>query len=292
MPRSMTGFGRAEFKDQKFEIAVEVRNLNNRYLDINLKLPKTLTTHEFSLKEIIKKKVARGKLTTTVTFTDLSLANGNFVINQDSVQFYHKLLNQIKKSTGVKGEITLDHLLHFKELIEPEDYQKDDEEIGRLLRQVVEHALDNLNEMRFKEAQNLSHDINHRMQLLEKALAKISKLGKKTARKELKKLSQRIKEAISNHEIDENRLELELVLIADRVDVTEECARLQSHIDLFREIFNSKQEVGKQLTFILQEMQRESNTIGSKTTDVSISHQIIYMKEEIEKIREQVQNLE
>jgi uncharacterized protein (TIGR00255 family) len=108
----------------------------------------------------------------------------------------------------------------------------------------------------------------------------------------LKKLSNRIKDLVDNHDIDENRLEMEMALLADRVDITEECTRMASHIELFRDIFQVKEEVGKQLTFILQEMQRESNTIGSKTTDVSISHSVIHVKEEIEKIREQVQNLE
>jgi len=292
MPRSMTGFGRAEFKDNRFEISAEVRNLNNRYLDINLKLPKTLINYEFSLKELIKKKVFRGKLTTTINFKDLSLENGSFVINQDSVQFYFSLLNQIKKHTGLKDNITLDHILHFKELIEPENYQKEDEQVGTLLLQVVEQALDNLNEMRNKEAQNIGHDIIYRLQLIEQAVQEVYDRGKKTARSELKKLSQRVKELVASHEIDENRLELELALIADRVDITEECMRLKSHIDIFREIFNTKEEIGKQLSFVLQEMQRETNTIGSKTTDVSISHKIIHIKEEVEKIREQVQNLE
>jgi uncharacterized protein (TIGR00255 family) len=292
MPRSMTGFGRAEEKNEKYEITAEIRNLNNRYLDINLKLPKSLIVYEFPLKELIKKKVMRGKLAANINFTDLVLSNGNFVLNKESVKFYYNLLNQIKEHTGLEGDITLDHLLQFKELIAPEEYVREDEEIKDLLFSVVEEALDNLNEMRMREAENISHDILYRVDLIEKTVQEIYQKGRKNPRTELKKLSNRIKDLMNNHDIDENRLEMEMALLADRVDITEECTRMKSHIELFRDIFKSKREVGKQLTFILQEMQRESNTIGSKTTDVSISHSVIHVKEEIEKIREQVQNLE
>jgi uncharacterized protein (TIGR00255 family) len=292
MPRSMTGFGRAEIKNEKYEITAEIRNLNNRYLDINLRLPKSLSAYEFSLKELFKKKVARGKLTININFTDLLLANGNFVLNEESVRFYYNLLNQIKKQTGVEGEITLDHLLQFKELIAPEEYVREDEEISTLLLKVVDEALENLNEMRSKEAENIGSDIIYRVNLIDKTVQEINEKGKENPRAELRKLSDRLKELVNSHEINENRLEMELALLADRVDITEECIRLKSHVALFLEVFETKEEVGKQLTFILQEMQRESNTIGSKTTDVSISHLIISMKEEIEKIREQVQNLE
>ena len=186
----------------------------------------------------------------------------------------------------------MDHLLQFKELITPEENVKEDEEISSLLLDVVGKALDNLNEMRRKEAENISSDILYRVDLIDGIVQEISVKGKENPRLELKKLFTRIKELVNSHEIDQNRLELELALLADRVDITEECTRLKSHVALFHEIFETKQEVGKQLTFILQEMQRESNTIGSKTTDISIAHLIIRVKEEIEKIREQVQNLE
>jgi len=292
MPRSMTGFGRAEIKSEKYEITAEIRNLNNRYLDINLRLPKSLSAYEFPLKELIKNKVARGKLTANINFTDLLLTNGNFILNEESVRFYYNLLLQIKKHTGVGGEITLDHLLQFKELIAPEENVREDEEISALILQVVDEALDNLNEMRLKEAENISSDILYRVNLIDNMVQEIFEKGKQNPRSELRKLSGRIKELVNSHEIDEDRLEQELALLADRVDITEECTRLKSHLMLFHEVFETKSEVGKQLTFILQEMQRESNTIGSKTTDVSISHLIIRVKEEIEKIREQVQNLE
>jgi uncharacterized protein (TIGR00255 family) len=288
----MTGFGKADFHNAHYEINVETKNLNNRFLDISLKLPRSLMAYELKLKDIVKNKVKRGKLTVTVIFKDLSLTDGNFTLNEDSIQFYYKLLKQIKSRTGVKGRITLDHLLHFSELIEPEEVSKEDKEIADRLAEVLGAALDNLNDMRTREAENLTRDILSRIQTIETVMAAVFQRGKENPRAELEKMIARLRELVDGNKIDTNRLEMELALIADKVDITEECIRMQSHLEMFRNILRENDEVGKQLTFVLQEMQRETNTIGSKTTDVSISHQIIQVKDEIEKLREQVQNLE
>ena len=292
MPRSMTGFGRAEVKNGHHEITVEIRTLNNRYLDIGLKLPKSLNHYEYKLKELIKKKIIRGKFTAIVNFKNLSLTNGDLRLNEDTVQFYYKLLKEIKKRTGLNDHITLDHLLQFKELVEPDDIVLDDDEIEGLLIDAFEKALNELDSMRQKEAKNISNDIYARLDNIQRVLSKISKKAKGSARLELEKLYSRLLEKIEKREVDQDRLELELALIADRVDVTEECTRLASHLNLFKDVLEKKEEVGKQLTFILQEMHRETNTIGSKTSDIIISHEMINLKEEIEKLREQVQNLE
>ena len=292
MSRSMTGFGKADFRNAHYEISVEIKNLNNRFLDISLKLPKSLMAYELMLKDIVKNKVKRGKLTATVIFKDLVLTNGNFTLNEESIQFYYKLLQQIKSRTGVKGRITLDHLLHFSELIEPEEISKEDEEMTGKLSGVMAAALDNLNVMRSKEAEHLIKDLLSRIQTIETIIEEVFKRGKENPRTELEKMFARLKEMVEANKIDSNRLEMEMALIADKVDITEECIRMKSHLEMFRTILKHNDEVGKQLTFVLQEMQRETNTIGSKTTDVSISHQMIQVKDEIEKLREQVQNLE
>jgi len=292
MLRSMTGFGKADFRNAHYEISVEIKNLNNRFLDISLKLPKSLMAYELLLKDIVKNKVKRGKLTATVIFKDLVLTNGNFTLKEESIQFYYKLLQQIKSRTGVKGRITLDHLLHFSELIEPEEISKEDEEMAGKLSGVMEAALDNLNVMRSKEAEHLIKDLLSRIQTIETIIEEVFKRGKENPRTELEKMFARLKEMVDANKIDSNRLEMEMALIADKVDITEECIRMKSHLEMFRTILEHNDEVGKQLTFVLQEMQRETNTIGSKTTDVSISHQMIQAKDEIEKLREQVQNLE
>jgi uncharacterized protein (TIGR00255 family) len=292
MPRSMTGFGRAEIKNGRFEIMVEIRSLNNRYLDIGLKLPKSLNTYEYLLKELTKKKILRGKLTVIVNFKNLVLENGDFRLNHETVQFYHQLLEKIKTQTGIADKITLDHLLQFKELIEPEDAVFEDNEIESVLTDAFEKALNNLDTMRKQEADNICTDIYSRLEIMKTILNSISAKVKDSPRLELDKLYNRLQEKINKREVDKDRLELELAIIADRVDVTEECTRLYSHLDLFKDVLDNKDEVGKQLTFLLQEMHRETNTIGSKTSDISISHEMIRLKEEIEKLREQVQNLE
>jgi uncharacterized protein (TIGR00255 family) len=292
MIRSMTGFGRAEMKDGQYEISVEIRSLNNRYLDIGLKLPKSLNTYESLLKELIKKSLVRGKVSATVNFKNLTLTNGNLRLNPEPIQFYLNLLEQIKQVTGLKDQLTLNHLLQFKEVFESEEEESEDTEITDRLTQVFQKALAELDTMRRKEAENLCKDIEERLQILLDTLSRIRETGKDSGRRELEKLYRRLSELIDAKEVDKDRLELELAIIADKVDVTEECIRLDSHIRMFRDILQTKSEVGKQLTFILQEMHRETNTIGSKTSDVTISHEIIHMKDEIEKLREQVQNLE
>jgi uncharacterized protein (TIGR00255 family) len=227
-----------------------------------------------------------------VIFRDLNLDGGKFTLNEESIQFYYRLLQEIKTRTGVKGDITLDHLLHFKELIEPEEMSKEDEEIAERLSLVMTEALDNLNLVRQQEAQNLQADILSRIKTIEQTTEEVYCKGKANPRAELDKMSKRLQEMVAANKIDRDRLEQELALIADKVDITEECIRLKSHLQMFRDIFSQQEEVGKQLTFVLQEMQRETNTIGSKTTDIFISHQMIKVKDEIEKLREQVQNLE
>ncbi len=292
MPRSMTGFGRAEIKNSRFEITVEIRSLNNRFLDIGLKLPKSLNTFEYILKGLTKKKILRGKLTAVVNFKNLVLENGDLHLNHDTVQFYHQLLEKIKSQTGIKDEITLDHLLQFKELIEPEEAVFQDDEIKTVLTDAFDKALENLDAMRRQEAENICVDIYSRLEKIKRALNSITEKAKDSPRLELDKLYNRLQERINNKEVDKDRLELELAIMADRVDITEECIRLSSHLDLFKDVLDNKDEVGKQLTFLLQEMHRETNTIGSKTSDISISHEMIRLKEEIEKLREQIQNLE
>jgi uncharacterized protein (TIGR00255 family) len=288
----MTGFGRSEIKNGRFEITVEIRSLNNRYLDISIRLPKSLNTYEYPLKELIKKKIIRGKLAVIVNFKSLALENGDLQLNQETVKFYHQLLEKIKDQTGIKDEIKLNHLLQFKELIEPEDTTFQDEEVEKSLKNAVENAMHGLDTMRKQEADNICKDIYSRLEKIKSTLDSISDKAKNSSKLEMDKLYNRLQERILKSEVDRDRLELELALIADRVDVTEECTRLSSHIVLFKDVLDTKKEVGKQLTFLLQEMHRETNTIGSKTSDISISHEMIHLKEEIEKIREQVQNLE
>ena len=292
MARSMTGFGKSEFRNNRFELNVEVRNLNNRYLDIGIRFPKILSPYEFKIKDIIKSMVIRGKISLTIVYKDVVGDDSALVVNDERLKSLKNGLTEICQKTGINDPITLDHLLFFKDLWVPEEEETDDKELEEALSQVVREALTDLNKMRDQESENIKPDILNRLDMIGSSLAAIEELARNNPRIELERLHKRISELIAKGDVDEDRLELELAIIADRVDVTEECIRLRSHIDMFRDAFVTKEEVGKQLTFILQEMQRETNTIGSKTTITEISHQAIRIKEEIEQLREQVQNLE
>lgn len=292
MARSMTGFGKSEFRNDRFELNVEVRNLNNRYLDIGLRFPKILAPYEFKVKDIIKSMVLRGKIMLSIVYKEIAGTDSALMINDEKLKSLKTGLTEICRKTGIEGPVTLDHLLFFKDLWVPEEEETDDSELEQALYQVVRESLDDLNKMRDQESENISPDIINRLDLIAASLNTIEDLARDNPRTELDRLHNRISELINKGDVDKDRLELELAIIADRVDVTEECIRLRSHIDMFRDIFITRDEVGKQLTFILQEMQRETNTIGSKTTITDISYQVIKIKEEIEKLREQVQNLE
>ena len=293
MPNSMTGYGKSKKSFENYEIEVEIRSLNNRYLDTTIRLPKSIDIFEQKIKDEIKKHIFRGKVTLNISLNGISDNGfGNIKLNDEALQYYYDLISKIKSNLGIKEEITLDHILQFKDLMQTADEELDDDSLLNNLVDTVNEALTALVEMRKNEAINIMKDIDDRIKIIEKNTNKIFITAKDNPRQEYDKLYERVQNMLNGKAIDENRLEMELALLADRVDVTEECTRLSSHLQQFNNILNTKKEVGKSLTFILQEMHREINTIGSKTTNVEISHMAIEVKEEIEKLREQIQNLE
>jgi len=293
MPNSMTGYGKSRKTFENYEIEVEIRSLNNRYLDTIIRLPKSIDIFEQRIKDEIKKRIFRGKVTLNISLNGIS-ENGfeNVKLNEEALKYYYELISKIKTNIDIKEEITLDHILQFKDLIQIAEEELEDDSILENLLDTVNEALKALVEMRNNEAVNIMKDINDRIKIIENNTKKIISVAKDNPIQEYDKLFERVQKMLNGKVVDENRLEMELALLADRVDVTEECTRLNSHLQQFDSILNTKKEVGKSLTFILQEMHREINTIGSKTTNVDISHMAIEVKEEIEKLREQVQNLE
>ena len=289
----MTGYGKSKKTFENYEIEAEIRSLNNRYLDTIIRLPKSLDLFEQPIKNEIKKRIFRGKVTLNITLNNNS-ANGfeGIKLNEEALQYYYKLITKIKSNLNLSEDISLDHILQFKDLMQPAEEDLDDELLLENILITVNEALDSLIEMRNNEAVNIVVDIDQRIRVIEKNTNKIIVFGKDNPKQEYDKLYERVQSLLNGKLVDENRLEMELSLLADRVDVTEECTRLISHIQQFDSILKTKKEVGKSLTFILQEMHRETNTIGSKTTNVEISHLAIGIKEEIEKLREQIQNLE
>jgi uncharacterized protein (TIGR00255 family) len=292
MISSMTGFGRAQISRDGIDVSVEIKSLNNRFLEINLKLPAIVQPKEFEIKELIRRRISRGKITVTIDFKVNPSVQSPIKVNFDFVGAYVKALRELKRKFKVKGEIKLEHLLSLPNIFDVNSFDISEEQ-WEILKEGIEKALENLIESRCKEGEQLAEDIEKRVKMISEKVDLIQKLSEENLRERQKKLREKVHEIFSDVEFDRNRLEAELLILADKLDVTEECIRLKSHVNVFLEVMKSDDvAVGKRLNFILQEMLREATTIGAKTDDVEVTYLVVGIKEEIEKIREQLQNVE
>ncbi|CUT00079.1 YicC/YloC family endoribonuclease [Candidatus Kryptobacter tengchongensis] len=293
MLSSMTGFGKAEVKQNGIFVSVEMKSLNSRFLEVITKLPKILQPKEFEIRELIRQKVSRGKITVSIDIEIDPIYLMPFKINFDFVSHVVKLLKEIKKKTKVKGEIKLEHLLMFREIFESNSMDNISDEHWEVVKKAIDEALDKLVLARRKEGIEISRDIENRINLISDNLEKILTLSEGSLKSKQSILKQRIEEVFKDVEFDKSRLEAELVWLANKIDVTEECVRLKSHIKFFIETLKGDDvAVGRRLNFLLQEMLRETTTIGAKIEDAQITYLVVAIKEEIEKIREQLQNVE
>ncbi|CUU09509.1 TIGR00255 family protein [Candidatus Kryptobacter tengchongensis] len=293
MLSSMTGFGKAEVKQNGIFVSVEMKSLNSRFLEVITKLPKILQPKEFEIRELIRQKVSRGKITVSIDIEIDPIYLMPFKINFDFVSHVVKLLKEIKKKTKVKGEIKLEHLLMFREIFESNSMDNISDEHWEVVKKAIDEALDKLVLARRKEGIEISRDIENRINLISDNLEKILTLSEGSLKSKQSILKQRIEEVFKDVEFDKSRLEAELVWLANKIDVTEECVRLKSHIKFFIETLKGDDvAVGRRLNFLLQEMLREATTIGAKIEDAQITYLVVAIKEEIEKIREQLQNVE
>jgi len=292
MISSMTGFGRAQISRDGIDVSVEIKSLNSRFLEINLKLTAIVQPKEFEIKELIRRRISRGKITVTIDFKVNPSVQSPIKVNFDFVGAYVKALRELKRKFKVKGEIKLEHLLSLPNIFDVNSFDISEEQ-WEILKEGIEKALENLIESRCKEGEQLAEDIEKRVKMISEKVDLIQKLSEENLRERQKKLRERVHEIFSDVEFDRNRLEAELLILADKLDVTEECIRLKSHVNVFLEVMKSDDvAVGKRLNFILQEMLREATTIGAKTDDVEVTYLVVGIKEEIEKIREQLQNVE
>jgi uncharacterized protein (TIGR00255 family) len=289
----MTGFGRAEASKDGITATVEIRAVNSRYLDITTRVPRTLSQREKDIKEIVRSYVSRGSLTIGVTLEEDSDATASVSVNKPAARAYMKLLTELRKAAKIRETVKLEHLLKFSEVFEvPHDTESDEGQwsvVGPALRA----ALEDFGAMRRKEGQELANDLQPRIQRLNETVANIERLSRERIPAERKRLNERIAQLLEDKTIiDQNRLEVEIALLADKLDVTEECVRFRSHNKFFLEAVGAEESAGRKLNFLVQEMNREANTIGSKTNDAEIAHLVVSIKEELEKIREQLQNVE
>ncbi len=289
---SMTGYGKAEAIGPEFKVIVEISSVNNRFCEIQFRLPKFLSSLESKLKEKILGKITRGKITYSLTW-EKNLPLSSYVkLNEEAAEVYYIIFKQLKEKYNLSGELEVEDFVNLPNLIKMEKEEYDLDKTWEVISEVTGKALSELNSMRSSEGSSLSTDLRTRVESLDKALKKIEKLASQNVESYRMRLQGRISELIGEMNLDEQRLAQEVALLAERSDVTEECIRFKSHNQQFRSALEEEVPVGKRLTFLLQEMNREANTIGSKALSAPISQLVIFLKEEIEKIREQVQNIE
>jgi len=289
---SMTGYGHAELKTRLGKFIVEISSVNSRFLDYYTKLPRQLYSLEIKIKELVADKISRGKVNINVELEESESAPGKYTINENAVKEYYRQLLALKKSLKLAGEITIRDLLLMPDVAEPDLLTYDLDDIWKGLQKVIRKALGEMIAMREQEGRALASDMKVRLAQMDKTAADIEKKSVNAVDVYREKLTRRIKELLETPLADANRLEEEVILFADRTDITEELTRLRIHIEQFGKTLKQKKQIGKKLNFILQEMNRETNTIGAKCSEFAISSQVIYLKEEIEKLREQVQNIE
>ena len=293
MIASMTGFGRGQAQSNGLVITVEIRSVNSRYCEVSARLPRQLAEYENNIQNLVKQSVTRGRVNIQFQIESAADSGGSVQVEKGAVRTYVQLLTQIKEIANIDEPISLAHLLTFPDLVKSLDESTEaDETVWLAVKEAVEDGLQNLKQMRTQEGQALKMDLEARVDAIEHRLKIVEQRAPERVDESRAKLMDRLKEIFEDDRIDKDRLELEITLLADRLDVTEECVRLHSHLQLFREALNSADPVGRKLNFITQEINREINTIGSKANDKRLAHIVVEMKEELEKIREQIQNIE
>jgi uncharacterized protein (TIGR00255 family) len=292
MIKSMTGFGRAEHKNSDGLVSAEARSVNNRYAEISVRLPKSFAPLEQKVKDLALKRLSRGSVAITVSYSGRN-SQGLPEIDLKAARHYHKLLSELKKELKLSEQITLRTLVSFPEVLKAKSEEISEQRAWALAAPAVGKALQDLDRMRVREGQRLSLELRNR--LLKSILPAVGQIEKRSPQKTeqfKRQLEQKMNKLLSGHHPDPRLIVQEAALYAQRIDVTEECVRLKSHIQAFAETLKQPQPAGRRMDFLLQEMNREVNTIGSKAGDAGISQLVVKLKEEIEKMREQVQNLE
>jgi len=289
---SMTGYGKAYYQSKKQTIGVELSSVNNRFLEYAIRLPRELSSLEANVKELIGRKIQRGKINVSIAYEDYGSGINKLIFNKSLAKEIYTHLQTLKKSYKLSGEIDINHFLNFPEIFRVEKSNDVEEKIWPLLKKVISSALAELVAMRKKEGANLRKDISARLKRLLIYIGKIERISIFSKQEHRNRLVKRLDELLNKKMVDDIRLEEEIAYIVEKSDITEECVRFRSHIKQFQSTLKQTGSVGKKFNFILQELNRESNTIGSKTANTEIARITVELKEEIEKVREQIQNIE
>lgn len=292
MIKSMTGFGRGEAQGDCKEFMVEIKTVNHRYSDTFIKMPRQISFLEDKVREIVSKSLSRGKIDVFISFENHREDSKSILPDEPLVKAYITALEQLRDKYKLKDDISVSLLSRFPDVLKIEKPEEDEEEIWKLLKIALENALNSLVIMRENEGVELKNNLLDRATFIEKVLNVIINRAPEVVKEYKQKLENRIKELLEQQNVDETRLATEVAIFADRCSVDEEIVRLGSHIGQLRETLNMQQPVGRKLDFLIQEMNREINTIGSKANDLTITRNVIEIKSEIEKLREQIQNIE
>lgn len=290
MIKSMTGYGRGKYEVDSREYTVEIKSVNNRYCDVSIKLPRSISYLEEKIKKEITNKVSRGKIDVFISFYNNSTKGKSIKFNRELAGIYINELRELAKENGIKDEIQVTDISKFPDVLTIEN-EEDEELIWNELKHPLEEAINNFIAMKELEGSKIYEDLTYRIENIKNKVDIISENSTRLIKEYIVKLENRIKELIDSDKIDENRLAMETVIYADKCSVEEEITRLNSHIYQFKELIKEN-VVGKKLDFIIQEMNRETNTIGSKSSSIEITNLVVEIKTQIEDIREQIQNIE
>lgn len=293
MAISMTGFGRGEFKNENYEFVVECRTINHKYSDINIRMPRRISFLEEKVRNLIKEYVKRGRADVFVRMEVSGSEDVELKLDENLASQYVEILKRIRDKFDLKDDISAINIAKFPDVVRTEEKEEDEEFIWSMLKEAVEESMKKLTEMRREEGIKLESDVKMRSNLLEEYIIKIEGYADRVVLENKNKLTARIKEFIDNPEaIDENRIAMEAAIYADKSNITEEIVRFKSHIGQLRKTIESNESIGRKVDFLIQEMNRETNTIGSKSSDLDITDTVVEIKSELEKIREQIQNIE
>ncbi len=289
---SMTGYGRCETEENHRKVTVEISAINHRYLDINIRMPKILAHFEDELRKIVKQKIARGKLDINIYYQSTAEEDIEIMINENLCKAYVDGFTKIADIFGVENDMKLSHLMQMGDLLIIQKKSGDNDEVSVVLKKALESALEELQVMRHREGEALKTDIFQKVKDLSQLIEAISSRSYLIVDEYKKKLEARIAVLLENIAVDPSRMATEVAFFADKCAVDEELTRLKSHIKQLVNILEEDGVVGRKLDFLMQEINREANTIGSKANDYAITKHVVSLKTEVEKIREQVQNLE
>ena len=291
MIKSMTGFGKVSETFQGREYQIEIKSVNHRYLDVSIKLPRQLNYLEEPIKKVVNSKLKRGKLDIILSFENYSQEGRKIKLNKELAKMYIEELKSLADEEGISSNIEVVDIAKFPDILNLK-IEQDDDTIKNEAISVLEKAVDQLYEMRQIEGKRIAEDLLKRIEIIDDKVTKISEKSTGLIQEYVVKLEGRVREILQTEEIDKSRIVQEIVIYADKCSIEEEITRLKSHVSQFKDLLQSDGAVGKKLDFLVQEMNRETNTIGSKSACLEITNSVIDIKTELENIREQIQNIE